>query len=86
MKKLTKIKKLSRKKQEAELTNLVVEMAELVGMLKGVIPNHLINDLAETITDVIKNDSAFNRILADPKSDLSKFEPVIKILMKKKKK
>lgn len=84
-KKLAKIKKLSRKKQETELVNLVVEMAELVGSLKGVIPNKLIDDLAGTITDVIKNDSTFHKIMADPKSDISKFEPLIKILMKKKK-
>lgn len=81
---MKKKKKLIKKTDtESELVNIIADMLDIIN--SKTFSKSMANNLVSTFADVLKDSPSFHKILADPESDLARFEPVIKKLLKKKK-
>jgi len=80
-----KKKKKSTKNQEFVLVDIISDMLAIMKDSNGAFSKLMINNLISTFADVLKDNPAFREILADPKADITQFEPIIKKLLKKKK-
>ena len=79
---MPKMKK--RKKNKDCSVELIDTLADLMTTLKTQkMPKGLTKDMVETLADILKENDTFLKMLADPKSDLSVFEPIIKNMVKK---
>lgn len=73
-------------KQEAGLVELVGSLASLMKSLQNqkIFDKSMINDMMSTFTEILADNQTFRKMLADPKSDITVFEPIIKRMLKKK--
>lgn len=87
---MKKKKKMDHAKYLAEhdkhMRQLVSDMMDLTVSLKGIIPKSYLDELNSVVTDIVEEDPTFIKMLADPKADIAKFEPIIKNMLKRKKK
>jgi hypothetical protein len=83
-----------KKKKKSLKKNTEAEIVELLGELMVLMDNPLCStktyksmskSLIETFADVLTGNSAFHKMIADPKTDIALFEPVLKLMLKKKK-
>jgi hypothetical protein len=85
---MPKVKK--RKKTPKDYgADLVVLIADLMKLLETqrkskVLSKNVTNNITSTLTDILMDNEAFRLMLADPKSDLTGLEPIIRNMLKKK--
>lgn len=80
------MKKKRSKNTEKELVELLVEMTSILKEAEHLLDHKITTHLFDTFADILIDSSAFHELIADPKTDLKEFEPVIKRIMRKKKK
>lgn len=76
-----------KKQMDEELLNMLIE---LMSILKEPTfdtkhSKRIIESMLKTFSEVMVDNAAFHKFIADPTADISQLEPLIKIMVKKKK-
>lgn len=79
---------MKRKNPDKEILKLMTEFMDVLSSpsITNLFDKKMVDDMVLTFTDVLKDNPEFHRLLADPTVDLTSFEPIIKNLVKKRKK
>lgn len=79
---------MKRKKKKSNDEVLVDHILELMDILKGLkhTDKRISAGMMSMFSEILAESPTFHKWLSNPKSDISKVEPLIKLLMKPKKK
>lgn len=76
-----------KKHMDEEILNMLVELMTVLkeSAFDTRHGKRITESMLKTFSEVMVDNTAFHRLIADPTTDISQFEPIIKMMMKKKK-
>ena len=78
-------KKKIKKSTDESMVDHIMELLEIIKDMKHV-DKAITNNMMTMFIEILSESPTFHKWLSDPKSDLSKIEPVVKMMVKYKKK
>jgi hypothetical protein len=82
---MSEVKKKKLKNNDEELVDLLKDFIIIIKGSGDIFTKSMVDSMISTFTDVLVDNAEFHKMLADPKTDLTDFEPVIKRILRKNK-